>query len=203
MDVSPTDKAIITYADFLRVCCIGDGECDAEDFGGYEVRSDGLFVIPKKSALPGSEDLAQINWHPTGHYDQPALALSCTVGQLRTFVSEGGLLGCIDEGALEEALYAQAGQLTAGDAIPDPAPDAKAVPADHANGTTWPLKKPKRFQGYGKPLYNFLKAAQVAGRPCPKPRDVLDAWEATPPPEVAKVLPDGRAALRVAAGMEP
>lgn len=41
----------------------------------------------------------------------------------------------------------------------------------------WSLKTSlKRAPGYRWPLYQILKAAHTAGQPCPKARDVLDAW---------------------------
>lgn len=38
------------------------------------------------------------------------------------------------------------------------------------------------------PLYNFLKAAHLAGRTRPTAREVLEAWREKTPPEVAKVM---------------
>ena len=56
----------------------------------------------------------------------------------------------------------------------------------------WPLRRPSRFQGYGKPLYDFLKAASIAGNPMPPTaRDVLDAWKIAHPPEVMEVTNEG------------
>lgn len=54
----------------------------------------------------------------------------------------------------------------------------------------WALRKPERFQGYTKPLYDFLKGEHIAGRPRPKAHDVLDAWSKSPPLDVAKVTTD-------------
>ena len=71
---------------------------------------------------------------------------------------------------------------------PNPAP----VAAQSAlGGVSWTLKKPQRFQGYSKPLYDLLKAAHIAGQPCPKARDVLDKWKENPPPDVATVTDNG------------
>lgn len=54
----------------------------------------------------------------------------------------------------------------------------------------WSLEPtPSRMPGYRWPLYQVLKAAHVAGEPCPKARQVLDAWKLKPPPEL-KVMPD-------------
>jgi hypothetical protein len=48
-----------------------------------------------------------------------------------------------------------------------------------------------RFQGYGKPLYDAVKAAYSAGLPVPTARDVLEAFQAKRPPEVVEVMNDG------------
>jgi hypothetical protein len=56
---------------------------------------------------------------------------------------------------------------------------------------SWPLTMPKRFPGYSKPLYDYLKAAHVAGKPCPTVRNVLDDWKLNKPADVAKVVSDG------------
>lgn len=55
---------------------------------------------------------------------------------------------------------------------------------------TWTLRKPKRFQGYSEPLYQFLESAHAAGKPCPTARDVLIAWLKDCPPEVVEVKPN-------------
>lgn len=79
-------------------------------------------------------------------------------------------------------------------------PDAPAQPQGEAeipiqsapaapDGQAWTLRQPQRFRGYRAPLYRFLKAAQAAGQPCPKARDVLEAWRDARPDEVFKVLP--------------
>lgn len=77
-----------------------------------------------------------------------------------------------------------------------------SVAADSASGgvkpesghlavcSDWTLVKPQRFQGYRNPLYDLLKAAHIAGKPCPKARDVLEAWREKAPPEVAMMLAD-------------
>jgi hypothetical protein len=48
-----------------------------------------------------------------------------------------------------------------------------------------------RTPGYRWPLYQFLQAAHVAGKPCPKAQDVLDAWTLEPPPGL-RVIQSGR-----------
>ena len=60
-----------------------------------------------------------------------------------------------------------------------------------SDGPVWRLTEPKRYQGYGKPLYDLLKATHIAGQPRPKPRDVLDAWKKNRPTEVTEVMADG------------
>lgn len=52
----------------------------------------------------------------------------------------------------------------------------------------WQVTKPEAFRGYGRPLYELLTEASRAGRERPKAVDVLTAWLANRPPEVAKVL---------------
>jgi len=72
-----------------------------------------------------------------------------------------------------------------------PATPAPVVAVGASGGMNWTLNKPERFQGYGKPLYDLLKAAHIAGQPCPKARDVLDAWKLKHPPEVFEVTNEG------------
>lgn len=60
-----------------------------------------------------------------------------------------------------------------------------------SNGTGWAMVRPKRYPGYRKPLYDLMKAALIAGQPCPNARDVLDAWKLNPPLEVFEVTNDG------------
>ena len=58
-------------------------------------------------------------------------------------------------------------------------------------GPGWNLKTSiDRAPGYRWPLYQFLKAAHIAGQPIPKAREVLDAWALKPPPNV-QVMSDG------------
>ena len=77
------------------------------------------------------------------------------------------------------------------------APEAKqaepqAVPesATAALIPAWSVNKPKRYGGYTAPLHALLCAAHREGNPCPTARDVVDAWRANRPPEIAKILPD-------------
>lgn len=74
-----------------------------------------------------------------------------------------------------------------GDFLDEPqqlAPESQAGPG-------WKLKTSiERAPGYRWPLYQVLKAAHMAGQPCPKARDVLTTWTVRPPPDV-QVMPDG------------
>lgn len=55
----------------------------------------------------------------------------------------------------------------------------------------WQLIKPKRFPGYRKPLFDYLKAEKEAGHSLPKARDVLDEWKKRKPVEVFEVTNEG------------
>ena len=57
---------------------------------------------------------------------------------------------------------------------------------------SWSLiTPPERTPGYRWPLYQFLREAHVAGKPCPKAQEVLDAWKLNPPSGL-KVIQSGR-----------
>ncbi len=75
------------------------------------------------------------------------------------------------------------------------APEAVLPASDnHAPQTAapaWSLKRAARFQGYRKPLYDFLKAAHSAGKPRPNARDVLDSWKSKRPDDVSEVTDNG------------
>lgn len=58
------------------------------------------------------------------------------------------------------------------------------------SGLNWKLKTPKRFQDYGKPLYDVMKAAYDAGLPLPSARYVLDAFAKEKPLGISKVMFD-------------
>lgn len=177
---SLSDKAIIRYADFLKIC-ISEHD-DLANFGGFRLERDGLYVTPPDGAqLLSVEDLAVLSWHPTGNYDQPALALPCTLGQLRAFVVEAGLRGCIDEDELNEIVAEQAARLIAGSAATDTVPDTQAAPAvaesapDHldllsANGA-------KRAAAT-RPKFSVTKASMIKQHKHEWPtieRDIADA----------------------------
>ena len=58
-------------------------------------------------------------------------------------------------------------------------------------GPGWrPKTSIERAPGYRWPLFQVLKAAYIAGQPCPKARDVLNTWELNPPSDV-QVMSDG------------
>lgn len=52
----------------------------------------------------------------------------------------------------------------------------------------WSLKEPRRYQGYGRPLYRTLKAAYDSGSPKPGAQDVLDMWRQHRHDDIAEVL---------------
>lgn len=67
-------------------------------------------------------------------------------------------------------------------ALPVPVVAASDGPAPLTTAPAWSLKTPPaRTPGYRWPLYQFLQAAHVAGKPCPKAQDVLDGWKLNPP----------------------
>lgn len=45
----------------------------------------------------------------------------------------------------------------------------------------WRVKKPVRWRGYNRPLYDLLKAAQDNGLSVPSSADVLERWADSPP----------------------
>jgi hypothetical protein len=55
----------------------------------------------------------------------------------------------------------------------------------------WALKKPERYQGYRKPMYDFLKSAHAARLPCPTAHDVLDEFRKKSNSDVIEVMSDG------------
>ena len=96
---SPIEIVTVRYADFIRVCHVQD----PADFAGFRVETDGLYtILPDRDVPLTHEERATLSWHPTGHFDQPALPFPCTVAQLKTFVDDAGLAGCIDETTLAE-----------------------------------------------------------------------------------------------------
>ncbi len=55
----------------------------------------------------------------------------------------------------------------------------------------WNLSKPQRYQGYAKPLYLLLQTAHNAKQRRPTAREVIDAFAASKPNEIAQILPNG------------
>lgn len=95
------DRAMIGYADFVTICHVDD----PANFGGFRVEANGLHVdLPDADATLIPEERAAVTWHPTGQYDKPALPLPCTLGQLRAFLPDAGMAGCIDEEAVDAVL---------------------------------------------------------------------------------------------------
>lgn len=66
----------------------------------------------------------------------------------------------------------------------------RSVDSDSSRQMWCPIDSIKRAPGYRWPLYQILKAAHVAGKPCPKARDVLEAWRSNPPSDI-EVMSDG------------
>jgi len=71
--------------------------------------------------------------------------------------------------------------------VPESAPVSGSMPEA---GPRWVLARPKRFPGYRKALYDFLKAANTAGKERPTAYDVLDAWRREPPTGILEVIDD-------------
>lgn len=104
-DETPSQK-FIGYDEFRYICFFNEKSSKGtNDFGGYELRRDGLFLLPLvhiETLLEG--ELAVL----TGDSVQPALVFPCTLPELRSFVAGNGFLGCIDEDNLREVLAAKA-----------------------------------------------------------------------------------------------
>lgn len=76
-------------------------------------------------------------------------------------------------------------------------------PPEPASEPAWTLRAPKRHQGYSWPLYQFLKAAHIAGAPKPKARDVLEAFKEKKPSEIIQVNHDGFSYLDAKGNAKP
>ena len=112
---------------------------------------------------------------------QSHAAPTVTVPDFAEYVSNRGMTVLVK--APEQSTQPQA-------ATPSPAPVGMTA-SDGTAKPAWSLKRPERFPGYRKPLYDFLKAAHAAGQPKPGARDVLDKWKENPPPDVATVTDNG------------
>ena len=101
-----SDATTFGYNQLLAICNVQD----EDDFGGYVVKKTGIYVKNHKKhhkqawSLLTPSERAVLAWRPTGDYDKPALPIPCTLGQLRFFVVEAGLAGCIDENAVSQFL---------------------------------------------------------------------------------------------------
>jgi hypothetical protein len=63
--------------------------------------------------------------------------------------------------------------------------------AKESGSENWRLKTNiERAPGYRWPLFQVLKAAHIAGEPCPTPRQVLEVWRKNTPAEL-QVMTDG------------
>ena len=54
-------------------------------------------------------------------------------------------------------------------------------------GATWNLRKPSRWPGYRRRLYEILRDAHNRGQPCPTSHDVMGAWRRNSPLPVFEV----------------
>lgn len=124
------------------------------------------------TALYGTEDEAKRN---AGRLSQDEAAAE---------IARGGdaLLTTMPEKLTSAAEMVNTGRITG--IVPTTVASASATP-------NWSMRKPERYQGYGKPLYDALKAVRTAGLPLPTPRDILDTFKSLRPPEVIGVMPDG------------
>jgi len=126
--------AALGYNQLLKICSVQD----EDDFGGYVVKKTGIYVKNHKKhhkqawslLTPGEK--AALAWHPTGEYDKPALPLPCTLGQLRSFVVEAGLAGCLDEAAIGQLLTSV---MKDGEAVLLPSKKEDATPVRFAQRT--------------------------------------------------------------------
>lgn len=95
---------MIDYSAFVEICHVSE----PANFGGFHVKTDGLYtIVPDDDAPLSPTERAVLSWHPTGNHFTPALPLPCTLDELRSFVAEAGLQGCIDEEVIN-AMKAQA-----------------------------------------------------------------------------------------------
>ena len=57
--------------------------------------------------------------------------------------------------------------------------------------TVWTVKKPKKWQGYIKPLFDYLTDQSQQGHGKPTARDFLDAMKKSQPADIVEVMNDG------------
>ncbi|MBP7484852.1 MAG: hypothetical protein KA781_06050 [Aquabacterium sp.] len=93
--------------------------------------------------------------------------------------------------AWHDAAVPPMGVTTATRALHAPAPASATIKSESIKTPGWSLKRPTRFQGYRKPLYDLLKAAHASGKPLPTARDVLDEWKETRPTDVYEITDSG------------
>ena len=106
-----------------------------------------------------------------------------TIADLQAYLAERGITLAVADAPAPQDETNSAAPVVAAGASGD-------VGADKA-GPGWSLKTAiQRYPSYRWPLCQFLKAAHMAGQPCPKARDVVDAWASKPPPNV-QVMSDG------------
>lgn len=73
----------------------------------------------------------------------------------------------------------------ASDSLTRDVPATKALPVVLS---AWRLiPPPKRMPGYRSQLYQYLQAAHVDAKPCPKAQHVLDAWKVNPPQDMTVI----------------
>ena len=156
-------------------------------------------------AMPywGAEELATaIHAADVGRSKELALR-AATLAQIANelpdaFTPKQGIEWAMDRGYLfgEHARFVGAAMGTYGhphNPLSDGPHHATAPPAPvvaGASGEWTPITSLARAPGYRWPLYQFIKAAHIAGKPCPKAREFLEWLKTNPDPEL-QVMPDG------------
>jgi hypothetical protein len=146
MENSNVGKVTIRYTDFIRICNVHN----PANFDGFRVETNGLYtIVLGQDVTLTPNERAALSWHPTGAYDQPALPLPCTMAQLRKFVNEAGLGGCIDEDAIAElaAMEVASGATDLSIAIPKQRAQEHNILALLRNRHYDPLHLPARGRG--------------------------------------------------------
>ena len=85
----------IGYSDFLRLLHV---EGDPTKWGpNLAVHNGGVYIVPLPPDAPATtEERAILADHPLEDLTKPALPFPCTLEQLRAFIEDQGLRGCID-----------------------------------------------------------------------------------------------------------